>query len=206
MNLIFEIIKFLIYTGIIVVVAKYLLVPVLRKLAEALNLKPKTVGNVAGIATSVPELLTVIFSAVTGLLSASIYNILSSNIINLTQYLMSIYLNKNQKILQNRALKIDLSIVVVTIIIPLLLLFFNIKIELTIVPLFILLFSLFYFINSHAHKLYLNKKTEQDAEIEAESKWVRGKKKLIIRYTIYLLIISISLFFIGNLMNFRYSR
>ena len=75
MEMIWEFIKFMFFSGLIVIISKYALVPVLRKLAESLNLKPKTVGNIAGIATSVPELLTVSFSAVTGLSVASAYNI-----------------------------------------------------------------------------------------------------------------------------------
>ena len=38
-----EFIKFLIYSGIIVIISKYVLVTTLRKLAETLNLKPKTI-------------------------------------------------------------------------------------------------------------------------------------------------------------------
>lgn len=201
MTVIFEFLKFLLYSGLIVIIAKYLLVPVLRKLAESLNLKAKTVGNIAGIATSVPELLTVSFSAFTGLLSTSIYNIISSNVINLIQYILAVFLNKNQKVLQNKALKIDLVMVVTTILIPAMLLLFKIEVGITIVPIFLLLFFFFYYLNIQAHKLYLNKKTEQDMKIEEEAKWVKGKKKIMIRYAIYLLLIAIALYFIGDLLS-----
>ena len=201
MTVIFEFLKFFIYSGLIVIIAKYLLVPVLRKLAESLNLKAKTVGNIAGIATSVPELLTVSFSAFTGLLSASIYNIISSNVINLIQYILAVFLNKNQKVLQNKALRIDLIMVLTTILIPVMLLIFKIEVGITIVPIFLLLFFFFYYLNIQAHKLYLNKKTEQDMKIEEEAKWVKGKKKIMIRYAIYLLLIAIALYFIGDLLS-----
>ena len=56
MGLFFEIIKFAIYSLAIVYISKQILVKLLRKLAEILNLKAKTVGNIAGLATSVPEL------------------------------------------------------------------------------------------------------------------------------------------------------
>ena len=62
-----EIIKFLFYSGLIVLVSKYILVGTLRKLAENLNLKARTVGDVAGVATSVPELLTIVTSSIRGL-------------------------------------------------------------------------------------------------------------------------------------------
>ncbi|MFR5684999.1 MAG: hypothetical protein ACLUD1_13355, partial [Clostridia bacterium] len=113
----FEIIKFIIYSLLIVVIAKYLLVRVLRSLAESLELNPKTIGNITGIATSIPELLTVIFSAITGFLNTSIFNILSSNVINLIQYGGAIGLNKNQKYLRNKAIIIDLILCGITILI-----------------------------------------------------------------------------------------
>lgn len=201
MEIVWEFIKFIFFSGLIVVLSKYALVPVLRRLAESLNLKPKTVGNIAGVATSVPELLTVSFSAVTGLVSASAYNIISSNIINSVQYLLAIFLNKNQKHLQNRALKTDLILVLFTIIIPIAMVAFHMEFSIRIVPIFILLFLLFYLINHNVHKLYLNKITEEERKIEEEEKWVRGKQKIITKYTILLLIISILLYSIGNLLS-----
>ena len=110
-----ESIKFLINSFLIVIIAKYILVSLLRKLAEALNLSAKTVGNIAGIATSVPELLTVSFSAITGLVSASVYNIISSNVINFLQYSASIFMNHNQKVIKNMAIRIDLILVSISI-------------------------------------------------------------------------------------------
>lgn len=201
MEMIWEFIKFIFFSGLIVIISKYALVPVLRKLAESLNLKPKTVGNIAGIATSVPELLTVSFSAVTGLVSASAYNIISSNIINSVQYLLAIFMNKNQKHLQNRAIKTDLVLVALTIILPIAMLAFYMEFSISIVPIFILLFLSFYFINHNVHKLYLNKITEEEKKIEEEEKWVRGKKRIIIKYTILLLIISVLLYATGNLLS-----
>jgi len=188
MELIIESIKFLFYSLLIVAISKYILVNVLRKLAESLNLKPNTVGNIAGVATSMPEFLSVTFAATTGLIGTSIYNILSSNIINLVQYIFSIILNKNQKILSNMALTIDLIMVGITIAIPILLLVANIQINLGIVPMFILLLILFYYINSNAHKLYLQKETKKAENIiREEEKFIKGKKNIIIKYSIYLL-------------------
>ena len=82
-NMLVEFIKFIIYSGLIVLISKNILVSTLRKLAENLNLKPKTVGDIAGYATSMPELLTIGASSFNGLVSASVVNVLSSNIIKL---------------------------------------------------------------------------------------------------------------------------
>ena len=72
-----ELIKFLMYSILIVIISKYILVRLLRSFALNLNLSSKAVGNIAGIATSIPELLTVSFSAFAGLISTSVFNIIS---------------------------------------------------------------------------------------------------------------------------------
>lgn len=66
-SLLLEIIRFIIYSGLIVVISKYILVSTLRKLAETLNFKAKTIGNIAGVATSMPEFLTVVTASIRGL-------------------------------------------------------------------------------------------------------------------------------------------
>lgn len=196
-----EIIKFIFYSGLIVLISKYILVTTLRKLAESLDLKAKTVGNVAGYATSVPELLTITTSSLRGLSSASIYNILSSNVINLIQYLGTIILNKNSRNLRNKAIKIDLILVAITIIIPIILLNLNIELNIFMVLFFIGLYILFKFLNNNVHKLYLQKEDiELNLEIEKEKRWEKGNKKKIIKYFIYLCITGVALFIIGELL------
>ena len=194
-----EILKFILFSVLIVVISKYILVKVLRKLAEALNLSAKTVGNVAGIATSVPELLTVSFSAFAGLGTTSMYNIISSNVINLVQYMLSIILNKNQKQIQNRAIKIQLILVSLTILIPIFMIISDIELNISLVPIFIVLFILFYYINSNSHKLYLKKQDDNIyEEIEKEKKWVKGKASVLTKYSIYLLVTTVALYLIGD--------
>ncbi len=198
--MIFETIKFVIYSLLIVIISKYVLVKILRKLAEALNLSAKAIGNIAGVATSVPELLTVSFSAFAGLVGASVYNILSSNIINFVQYIISIYTSKNQRILtENKAIKIDLGLVIFTILIPIAMILVNIDFNINIVPIFILLFFLYYYINEKVHQLYLKRHDKKiSKQIEEEQKWVRGKTKVVVKYSIYLLLTSIILYLIGD--------
>lgn len=202
MELLKEIFYFIIYSLLIVAASKYILVTVLRRLAESLDLKAKTVGNIAGIATSMPELLSVSFSAFAGLIGTSIYNILSSNIINFIQYILAIKLNNNIKKLNNKALKIDIFMVIISIIIPILMLIFNIEVNIQMVPILILLFILFYYINSNTHKLYLKKEESLEADIiEKEARFIRKKKEKVIKYSVYLILTGIGLFVIGNLLS-----
>jgi len=196
-----EILKFIFYSGLIVIISKYVLTVTLRKLAENLDLKAKTVGSIAGVATSVPELLTIVMSSVKGLPGASIYNILSSNIINLVQYVGTVIMNKNTKNLKNNAIRIDLVMVIITIIIPILLLRFNIELSFALVPLFILLYMLFKIINTNAHKIYLKRedKTIED-RIEVETKKEIRYKRKTAKYITILVITGIVLFIVGELL------
>lgn len=228
MKLLWEIIQFVIYSGLIVLISKYILVRTLRSLAENLNLKPKTVGNIAGVATSVPELLTIGASSLKGLLGASIYNVLSSNVINLIQYAGAIALNKNQKALKNQAIKVDIILVVITILLPLIFSVVKSEFQLAMVPLLIILYLGCKKINNNAHALYLNgneDKSEYEKEIEnakdeeAESlerikysneksmttdtinqKANSNKRLKLVRDVIILLVTGILLFIIGNLL------
>lgn len=199
--MILEFMKFIAYSIIIVIISKYILVGTLRKLAENLSLKPKTIGDVAGYATSIPELLTITVSSFTGLSSASIFNVLSSNVINLFQYIFTIIINKNIKLLKNKAIFIDLILVIITILIPLLLIIFNVDIQINLIPIFIIIYVLFRFINNNVHKLYLTKEDQKlEQIIEKEEKWEKGNKRKTIKYISIILVTAILLFFVGELL------
>ncbi len=196
-----EIIKFIIYSGLIVLISKYILVTTLRKLAEAMNLKAKTVGDIAGYATSVPELLTITTSSLRGLTGASVYNILSSNVINLIQYLGAILLNKNALKLRNKAILIDLVMVFFTIAIPIVFLKLDIELKLAVVPLFIILYILFMVLNNNVHKLYLkNEDEELEEEIEEERKEQKKNPGKVLRYVLVLIVTGVLLFIIGEML------
>ncbi|MCI8518645.1 MAG: hypothetical protein HFJ51_00455 [Clostridia bacterium] len=200
MELFIEIVKFIIYSSIIVLVSKLVLVKLLRKIAEILDLSPKAVGNVAGFATSMPELLTVFFSSLQELYGTSMYNIISSNVINFLQYIWSIIINKNIKVLRNRALKIELSMCIATIIIPIAMIAVGIEANLTIVPIFLLLFVLLYYIKGNAYKIHKisEMSTKETKEIEEEKKWVKNKQQLALISFIKLLGVGVILFVVGN--------
>ena len=198
-EILLEFTKFIFLAFIIVMIAKYILVGLLRRLAETLGLKPRTIGNITGFATSVPELLTVSFSTGTGLMGAGIFNILSSNIINFLQYIFSIIINKNGKILKNTAIKIDILLVMITIIIPILMIKFQMQTQSVLIPVFILLTFLFFTINKNTHKKYLAKEEKElEEEIQKEEKKIHGKKRKTLFYIFCLILTSYLLFLIGD--------
>lgn len=199
--MIIEFLKFIIYSIVIVLISKYILVVTLRKLAEVLSLKPKTVGNIAGIATSMPELLTIAFSSFNGLITTSIINVLSSNVINVVQYLMAILLNKNQKLLKNKAIFTDIILVAITILLPLILVLGNVEMNIKAVPIFIILYIIFLIINNKAHKKYLKKEDEKiEGKIENEEQIEIKNKNRLPLYIFLLVITGILLFVVGDLL------
>lgn len=188
-----EIIKFILFAFLIVLISKYILVTTLRRLAESLNLKAKTVGDITGAATSVPELLTITTSSIRGLQLASVYNILSSNIINLVLFLGTVFINKNISKLKNRVILFDLILVSITILVPIILLRLNIELDMFIVPLFLIFYALFSFLNNSIHKNYLNKDEEK-------KKKEKVKTERVIIYSSILMVTVIIIYIIGDLL------
>ena len=59
----------------------------------------------------------------------------------------------------------------------------------------------FIYLNSNAHKLYLNMEDKiLQEKIEKENKWEKNNKKKIIRYIFYLILTGFLLFIAGNLL------
>lgn len=194
-----EFIKFIILSSTIVIISKILLAPTIRSLAEELKLKSKTIGEISGYATSMPELLTVIASSLNGLPTTSIYNILSSNVINFIEYLVSIINNKNYKYLKNKGIISNLILVLTTILIPLILIIFKINLDIKMVIIFILLFIIFHMYTNKIHESYLQKEDSLiEKQITKEAIKDRKIRKKAIIYILTLLVIGVSLFLIGN--------
>lgn len=197
MKLLIEFIKLAIELIIILIVSKKVLVPVLRNLAESLELKSHAVGTISGIATSMPELLTVTFASISGMLETSVYNVFSSNLINIILYITSIIVNKNLKQINNKSIKINMILVLFTIIIPIILIIFKIENNIYVVPIFIILFLTFYMINRNAHSKYMNKEND-NMNISAKHK---RNMKSILKYIIYIIMIGVILFIVGNFLS-----
>ncbi len=194
-----EIIKFFIYAIWIVMISKYILVKALRKLAENLKLNPRTIGNIAGFATSIPELLTVTVSSFKGLIGTSLYNIISSNVINFIQYTVSLIINKNYKVIKNKGIIIQNILVMITIIFPMILLKLENILNRMIAFTLIVMYFVFNWISKKVHERYLSnediKSEEREKKQEVKERY-NNKQSFI--YVGYILIAGILLYFIGN--------
>ena len=191
-----EIGKFLIYSILIVVISKFILVKALRKLAENLELKSRTIGNIAGIATSIPEFLTVTVSSFRGLMGTSLYNIISSNVINFIQYSISLIINKNNQAIKNKGIIIQNVLVILTIIFPIILLKLENTFNIVIVCILVFMYILFYWISKKIHEKYLKYEDIKIEEIIKEDGERKNRKSFI--YVGYILTAGILLYFIGD--------
>lgn len=189
--------KFIICSILIVIISKNILATTLRKLAQSMNLKSKTVGNIAGIATSVPELLSLGIAGFTGLIDTGIFNILSSNVINVLEYFLTVKINGNIKKMKNKVIIIELIIVLITIIIPVIIYVKDIELNFMIIIIFLLLFCIFSITDSKIHKKYLEKENEIEKEQGVEEK----DKKQILKYIIILIGATILIFITGNILS-----
>ena len=204
--MIIEFIKLIFCSVGIVLISKYLLANNLRKLANNIKLTPKTIGNISGIATSIPEFLTSIISGINGLIQTSITNILSSNIINTILFSMSIFINKNQKYLKNKVIIVELILVFFTIIIPIMIKKLDVNIYYVLI--FIILYILFKLIDNFTHKVFRERKKDvKKLEIDNinEDKIQNNENKSHIKnnfkYIVFIIFSGILLFFIGNVFS-----
>lgn len=197
--MIIEIIKFFIYAILIVLISKYILVKALRRLAENLNLQPRLIGKISGVATSIPEFLTVTISSFQGLASTSIYNILSSNVINFIQYIFSIVINKNGNVLKKLGILFQNMLVILTILLPIGLLKIEEQMGIKIAVILIFLYVIFSWLIKKTHEKYLKKeeeKIEQHQAVEISEEKSSYKKSYV--YVSYILLAGILLYLIGN--------
>ena len=211
--MIVEFIKLGICSVLIVLISKYILANSLRNLAKAIEIKPKTIGNISGIATSIPELLTTTISGFKGLLETSIYNILSSNVINFILYIISIFINRNQKNLKNKAILIELILVFVTIFIPIILSISKQELNLYYALIFIILYLFLKLIDNFVHKKYLNQSNvienneekmnekKQNEKLKLKDLKKEYKIKIITKYSLLIIFAGILLFFIGDILS-----
>ena len=196
--MIIEFIKLIFCSIAIVLTSKYLLANNLRKLSNNIKLTPKMIGNISGIATSIPEFLTSIVSGLNGLIQTSITNILSSNIINTILFSMSIFINKNQKYLKNKVIIIELILVFITILIPIIIIKLNISIYYVFI--FIVSYILFKVIDNFTHKVFRERRND-DKEFKkdiVDKGEIQNKTymKNNFKYILFIILSGILLFFI----------
>ncbi len=111
----------LISLGLCVVLLTRLLVQGLELWAEAGGMSSKTKGQFLGYATSVPEMVGTVSTAGYGLLGAGLWNIASSNIINVCLFLLASSVYGRMGLVTKRKFVDEIAFALVALVIPLVL-------------------------------------------------------------------------------------
>ena len=106
-----------------------------------------------------------------------------------------IFINKNQEQLKTPLIRVDIILVLATILLPIIFIQLNLEINIITVIIFIILYVLFRYIDGNAHKLYLNSKPDISNNENKHREW--GKS---IKYIILLIFSGILLFVVGDLL------
>ena len=94
-------------------------------LAQALNWTPKVRGQVTGFATSIPEFAALLSTAIAGVWTAGLWNIASSNIINLLLLLTAVCWYRQYRDLWNKSFIDEILFAGIAVAAPLVLMHFS---------------------------------------------------------------------------------
>ncbi len=113
--------------AIIVLTVRFLLVPGIVKIGAAFKFSAKTRGQMIGYATSIPEFTVLVAGAIAGVFDAGLWNIAASNIINWVLFLVTVFAFRQQIDLRKKWFIDEIFFVLLSVAIPLLLLYMQIK-------------------------------------------------------------------------------
>jgi len=124
------IINFIILVGsgtLVVGAVRYLLMPGIVNLGISLKVSCKVRGQMTGLATSIPEFTILVAGALAGVFDAGLWNIVSSNIINLVFFIITIFIFRQQLDLRNKKFVDEITFGLLSVAIPLLFLLLQFK-------------------------------------------------------------------------------
>lgn len=189
-----NIILFIIYVVLIVLTAKYMLCFCVRRICGLLNLNNKKIGKVLGYLTSMPELIATIFIAYQGLMLTVSFNLLFSNIINVVLAIIVTVAFSRGKYLNYKKYKVEFLLVIVSILIPVLLLLFNLYSNIWMALIFVVMYG-YYVVNASKFNL----EPEEDLFIQFSFKnHSKNKQIQIFAYEAIIVIGVIVLYFLGD--------
>ncbi len=115
----YDLITLILSAAAIVVSVRYLLIPGIGRIGAVLKFSAKVRGQIIGYATSVPEFTVLVAGALNGVFSAGMWNIASSNIINLLLFVVTVLSFRQQLDLRNRTFTDEITFGILSITIPL---------------------------------------------------------------------------------------
>ena len=101
----------------------------IEEICNAWSLSSKTKGQIIGYATSTPELVVIVASALSGVFEAGFWNIASSNVINCVLFVLAVLVYRQQRELFDRAFVDEVLFGAVSVAVPIVL--FGLDVSLT---------------------------------------------------------------------------
>ncbi|MEG1705579.1 MAG: sodium/calcium exchanger protein [Clostridia bacterium] len=204
MAFVFNIIIFITLVLAIVLVTRNLMIISIRKIAIYLRWNNNVIGKLLGYATSTPELISAIVTSSIGMMSACIFNVLSSNIVNIVFVFFVSLKFKRFKSLKHKKFKLDYIFVVITLIVPLLLIFTKFAENIFSIPILVLIYLAYIFLSKSNNyfeeeelKIYGEEVKITEYKLKKKHLNLSRKKKVI--FNILILIFSLFLlYFLGN--------
>jgi len=119
---IIEFLSLCVCASVTVLAVHFLVVPGIASLCHQLAFSEKTEGQIIGYATSLPEFVVVISSAMSGVKEAGFWNIASSNMINWVLFLLAVGIFRQWQDLRRLAFLDELTFGLLSVAVPLFLL------------------------------------------------------------------------------------
>jgi Ca2+/Na+ antiporter len=176
----------------IILLARFGLYSPAQILARKAGLSPSATGQLLGYLTSAPELVATVFIAATGLFDVVAVNIVGSNIINVVLAGAAAVFYRQVRILVGKKYLIEQIIIVISILVPLVLIFTGQETSLWTVPLFILAYLSYLKVTKSLH--VTPGPSEEVAQI------VKPVKSRVIFAILSIIISIIGLYFLGNVL------
>lgn len=110
--------QLLVLTGLIIAVARWLLYDPAKRITHSLDIGHRGAGQILGYLTSVPEFVTAVAIAATGLMATVGYNVLTSNVINVLLALAAAGWFRQMRALRSRRWWPEWGVIALTILAP----------------------------------------------------------------------------------------
>ena len=175
--------------GAIILIAKFGLVTGIEHVAASLKWTAKARGQWTGFATSAPEFVCLVAAGLAGVWEAGLWNIASSNIINFILMGFAVGWNLQLPDLFNRRFLDEILFAVLAIVAPIVLMLYGIDESWTVIPVLLLFFGLYRFVDVRVNR----------AELEGGGEPAAGSLRIgLILTATALVTLAIAGFFLGG--------
>ena len=149
--------------ALIIMVVRYGLIAGIDRLAAALSWSPKARGRATGLATSAPELVCLVAAGLAGVWDVGLWNIASSNIINVTLMVMAVARYRQGRQLMNRRFVDEITFALLAIAVPLVLMRAALDQHWAVIPILFAFFAVYQVLDTRINPPRPEDKPAEDA-------------------------------------------